>query len=68
MHMKFNHIVPGGASQQSMFAMVVDSISSFLKGINNTVFAYGQTGAGKTYTITGDCPENIGSIDSSLIK
>lgn len=68
MYMKFNHIVPGGASQLSVFGLVIESINSFLKGINNTIFAYGQTGAGKTYTVTGDCPENIGSVDSATIK
>ena len=26
---------------------------SFLMGINGTIFAYGQTGAGKTYSIMG---------------
>jgi len=51
-----------------VFALVTDSIDSFLKGINNTIFAYGQTGAGKPYTITGDCPETISSIDSEVIK
>ena len=29
------------------------------EGYNATVFAYGQTGAGKTFTIDGD-PTNIG--------
>lgn len=66
--MKFNHIVAGAASQLTMFGLVTDSINSFLKGINNTVFAYGQTGAGKTYTITGDCPENISSVETSVIR
>ena len=28
-----------------------------MEGINGTVLAYGQTGAGKTYTMSGD-PEN----------
>lgn len=31
-----------------------DIISSSLQGINGTVFMYGQTGAGKTYTMLGD--------------
>lgn len=66
--MKFNHIVSGEASQQSIFNLMTDSVNSFLKGVNNTIFAYGQTGAGKTYTITGDCPENVNSADTSTIK
>jgi hypothetical protein len=33
--------------------MIVDIVKSFLIGINGTIFAYGQTGAGKTYSIIG---------------
>ena len=29
-------------------------ISSVIKGFNATVFAYGTTGSGKTYTMTGN--------------
>lgn len=31
----------------------IDIVKSFLIGINGTIFAYGQTGAGKTYSIIG---------------
>jgi len=31
-----------------------DIILSSLNGINGTIFMYGQTGAGKTYTMLGD--------------
>lgn len=30
------------------------SVDDFLKGYNATVMAYGQVGAGKTFTMTGD--------------
>ena len=35
-----------------------------LEGYNGTVFAYGQTGCGKSYTMMGvqDPPENLGVI------
>lgn len=33
-----------------VFRPLVDSV---LNGFNGTVFAYGQTGAGKTYTMEG---------------
>ena len=43
------------ASQEDVYstccAGVVDSV---MAGYNGTVFAYGQTGAGKTYTMSGD--------------
>jgi hypothetical protein len=29
-----------------------------MKGINTTIFAYGQTGAGKTYSIIGNYSPN----------
>ena len=33
---------------------------SVLTGINGTIFAYGQTGTGKTYTMTGGKGEERG--------
>ena len=32
---------------------------SALNGINGTIFMYGQTGAGKTYTMLGDAGHDI---------
>lgn len=32
-----------------------DLVSAVLYGINTTVFAYGATGSGKTYTMVGEC-------------
>lgn len=32
---------------------------SSLEGINGTIFMYGQTGAGKTYTMLGDYSQEI---------
>lgn len=31
-----------------------DIVMSSLDGLNGTIFMYGQTGAGKTYTMLGD--------------
>ena len=43
------------ASQDTVYGECVqDVVSSVLDGYNGTVFAYGQTGAGKTYTMCGD--------------
>jgi kinesin family protein 6/9 len=42
------------ASQETIFhLMVEDIVRSVLEGHNGTVFAYGQTGAGKTFTMIG---------------
>lgn len=35
-------------------------IMNFMKGYNSTIFCYGQTGTGKTYTMNGDYMEDLG--------
>jgi hypothetical protein len=52
--MKFNNILPPASSQKDVFNLVEDSIRQFLNGCNTTIFAYGQTGAGKTYSMIGN--------------
>lgn len=38
-----------------MYQRIAEShVSDFLAGINSTIFAYGQTASGKTYTMFGD--------------
>lgn len=41
-------------------------VESVLAGFNGTIFAYGQTGTGKTYTMEGIC-SNLPPIRTSLI-
>jgi hypothetical protein len=41
------------ASQGTVFASVIPLLRSALAGFNATIFAYGQTGTGKTYTMLG---------------
>lgn len=57
-YMKFNNILPPESNQKDVFLLVEDSIKQFLRGINTTIFAYGQTGAGKTYSIIGNYSPN----------
>lgn len=64
MRMKFCDILPKQADQGDVQKLVSESIKSFIKGHNNTIFAYGQTGAGKTYTIMGGLPENVASVSN----
>jgi hypothetical protein len=39
-----------------MQACAQDMVASVLDGFNATIMAYGQTGAGKTFTMSGACP------------
>merc|ERR1719473_1707206 len=51
-------------TQATVFEDTKDLIQSAVDGYNVTIFAYGQTGAGKTFTMTGklDPPELRGVI------
>ena len=44
-------------------------VENVLKGYNGTIFAYGQTGTGKTYTMSGemDQPDKRGIIPNSFV-
>lgn len=43
------------STQQTLFSQVNTVITEFTQnGVSGTIFAYGQTGAGKTYSIIGD--------------
>lgn len=51
----FTNIFGCEASQEEVFDGVAkDIIQNFLNGYNGTIFAYGQTGTGKTYTVEGN--------------
>lgn len=50
----FDHVFSSTASQLDVYKKVVSPlIDQVLQGFNCTVFAYGQTGTGKTYTMEG---------------
>lgn len=49
----FDHVFMESATQEDVFTAVQPSIQAALSGYNATVFAYGQTGTGKTHTIFG---------------
>jgi len=50
---KFDSVL-NNASQETMYEVAAEEItSSVLDGYNGTIMAYGQTGAGKTFTISG---------------
>ena len=51
---KFNGILDMLTRQESVFDKIAkDVIESCFEGYNGTIFAYGQTSSGKTFTMTG---------------
>ncbi|CEF63819.2 Kinesin-like protein at 64D [Strongyloides ratti] len=65
----FDEIFDVDSSQITVYNTVARPIvENVLKGYNGTIFAYGQTGTGKTYTMTGipDIPEQQGIIPNSF--
>jgi centromeric protein E len=59
----YDHIFDEHASTRAMYKRVAQRIvHSALDGINGTIFAYGQTSSGKTYTMRGDAssPASLG--------
>eukprot|EP00754_Rhynchopus_humris_P037064 Rhum_TRINITY_DN19165_c0_g1::Rhum_TRINITY_DN19165_c0_g1_i1::g.169366::m.169366 len=50
----FDGVVGASFSQKDIFSTyIVPMIESTMEGFNATIFAYGQSGSGKTYTMTG---------------
>ena len=44
---------------------IPDTTWQMLQGYNCTIFAYGQTGTGKTYTMSGDMSDTLGLLSDS---
>ncbi|RSM12214.1 hypothetical protein CDV31_006420 [Fusarium ambrosium] len=57
----FDRVFSQAADQNMVFDDTVKPIlDEMLSGYNCTIFAYGQTGTGKTYTMSGDMTETLG--------
>ena len=51
----FDHVCQENAPQSQVFELIgIPIANACLDGYNGCIFAYGQTGAGKTYTIQGN--------------
>mmetsp|Transcript_10335 Transcript_10335/g.42035 ORF Transcript_10335/g.42035 Transcript_10335/m.42035 type:complete len:1050 (+) Transcript_10335:47-3196(+) len=55
----FDKVLDMGTSQEDMFSQVQPFVENAIAGYNCTVFAYGQTGAGKTHTMMGSTDHGI---------
>ncbi|RWR76677.1 kinesin-like protein KIN-14S isoform X1 [Cinnamomum micranthum f. kanehirae] len=56
---KFDHVFGPRDNQEAVFRQTSPIVTSVLDGFNVCIFAYGQTGTGKTFTMEGT-PENRG--------
>jgi hypothetical protein len=57
----FDKVLGPNSTQADVFeAAVAPVIADVMNGYNGTIMAYGQTGAGKTHTLSSIEPENIG--------
>lgn len=52
-----DHIFDMNASNLDVFEIVKPIVNAAVNGFNGTVFAYGQTSSGKTYTMMGNAEE-----------
>jgi hypothetical protein len=61
----FDHVLPATCEQARVFEAVGrQACLHFLDGYNVAIFAYGQTGAGKTYTLYGPAQAGRGGAES----
>ena len=68
-HVKFDGVLDSRATQSDVYRHVHPAVEAALSGVNSTVLAYGQTGAGKTHTLfggllPGDAPAASASADA----
>ncbi|KAL9625579.1 MAG: hypothetical protein Q9160_000292 [Pyrenula sp. 1 TL-2023] len=62
----FDKVFSPAADQAILFEDVVaPTLTEMLAGYNCTVFAYGQTGTGKTYTMSGDMTDTMGLLSDA---
>lgn len=47
----FDRVFDQDVDQEGIFEYVADSVHSFVQGYNVSILAYGQSGAGKSYTM-----------------
>ncbi|KAI1827517.1 P-loop containing nucleoside triphosphate hydrolase protein [Xylaria intraflava] len=62
----FDRVFSPAADQSMVYDDVVRPIlEEMLNGYNCTIFAYGQTGTGKTYTMSGDMDDTMGLLSDA---
>ncbi|KAJ5745928.1 hypothetical protein N7520_011110 [Penicillium odoratum] len=60
----FDRVFPETVDQDGVWEYLSDSVNSFLQGYNVSILAYGQSGAGKSYTMGTSGPGEQGNEDA----
>ncbi|KAK4574609.1 hypothetical protein LTR86_001450 [Recurvomyces mirabilis] len=59
----FDRVFDENTSQDGIWDYLSESVSSFVRGYNVSIMAYGQSGSGKSYTMGTSGPEDQGDTD-----
>ncbi|VFQ87003.1 unnamed protein product [Cuscuta campestris] len=63
----FDKVFGPSAQQKDLYDQaIIPIVNEVLEGFNCTIFAYGQTGTGKTYTMEGDCKKSKSAQNGEL--
>lgn len=62
-----NSFCDESSSQEDVFALASPIVDRAMEGYNGTIFCYGITGSGKTFTMSGP-PKEKGSLQSSICE
>jgi kinesin family protein 6/9 len=63
-HFKLDKVLSNASQEQVFECCAQDVVRSVMEGYNGTILAYGQTGAGKTHTMTGG---HVGFADRGIV-
>jgi len=63
-HFKVDKVLQNASQEQVFDCCALDVVKSVMEGYNGTIMAYGQTGAGKTHTMTGG---HVGFADRGIV-
>ncbi|KAF2856174.1 kinesin family protein-like protein [Plenodomus tracheiphilus IPT5] len=59
----FDRVFGEDINQEGIFEYMTDSVNSFVQGYNVSILAYGQSGAGKSYTMGTTGPRDQADVD-----
>ncbi|KAK5735478.1 hypothetical protein LTR17_008176 [Elasticomyces elasticus] len=62
-HFVFDRVFDENTTQEGVWEYLSESVTSFVKGYNVSVLAYGQSGAGKSYTMGTSGPQDQEDVD-----